>query len=64
MRQLIVTVTPEGDVQIEATGFKGNACEKATAELEKAFGLLKSKTKKPEYYVADTAAQQKMRGGR
>src|SRR5262249_3213824 len=51
MKQIIVEITPEGEVQIDAIGFKGTACEKATAEIEKALGLPATRKKKPEYHA-------------
>lgn len=48
-KQIIIIVKDEGEVEIEAVGFKGNACEKATAALEKAIGVVRSKKHKPEY---------------
>lgn len=50
MKTIIVTIAPTGEIKIETTGFKGNACEKATAEIEKALGLAGQRRKKPEYY--------------
>jgi hypothetical protein len=49
-KHIAITVSPEGEVSIEAVGFKGNACEKATAALEKAMGAIKTRTKKPEFF--------------
>lgn len=57
MRSIVVEISPDGGLKIEAVGFKGNACEKATAALEKAMGLPGKKTKKPEYNVQETLSQ-------
>lgn len=59
-RTIEVTIDPEGIVSVEATGFRGNACEKATKEIEEALGLQKGRKKKPEYFAlnATGAAQQ------
>ena len=54
MRQIIVSVSPEGEVRIDAIGFKGTACEKATQELERALGMATKRTKKPEYRQLNT----------
>lgn len=62
MKTIQVLVSPQGEVQIEATGFKGNACEQATADIEKALGVTGKKIKKPEYY--QTAAHTQNVGGR
>ena len=57
MKQIIIEVSPEGELKIEAVGFKGAACVKATEAFEKALGVVKSKTKKPEYYSQTTNTQ-------
>lgn len=57
MKSIQVTISATGEVEIEALGFKGNACEKATAELEKALGTPGTRKKKPEYYAANTGQQ-------
>jgi hypothetical protein len=49
MKAITIDIDTEGQVTIEATGFKGSACEKATAEIEKALGTVASRKKKPEY---------------
>ena len=38
MSQVIVTITPAGTVKIDAVGFKGGACEKATEQLHVVLG--------------------------
>jgi hypothetical protein len=49
-KSIEVIVQPTGEVKIDAVGFKGADCEKATAFLEKALGQTTSKQKKPEYH--------------
>lgn len=44
-----IVVSPAGEVSIDAVGFKGADCEKATAYLEQALGVVGHKSKKPEY---------------
>jgi len=44
-----IIVSPTGEVSIDAVGFKGADCERATAYLEKALGVQDRKVKKPEY---------------
>lgn len=61
MRKSIeVVVGPDGAIKIDAVGFKGSDCEKATAFLESALGCVKSKERKPEYYKARTQKQQQV----
>ena len=45
-----IVVSPNGDIQIDAVGFKGADCEKATAFLEQALGIVGNRVKKPEYH--------------
>lgn len=55
-----VTIGPDGTVQVEAVGYKGNDCLAATKFIESALGLeTKSKKFKPDYYsnLATTAKQ-------
>jgi len=44
-----VIVSTDGAIKIDAVGFKGADCERATAFLEKALGTVKGRQKKPEY---------------
>jgi hypothetical protein len=37
-KQIQMHVTPEGEITITTSGFKGSECLKATAALEKALG--------------------------
>ena len=50
MKQIIVTIEDNGQVRIDALGFRGNACEKATAVIESALGKADKKGRKPEYF--------------
>ena len=43
-----VVVAPDGTVKIDAIGFTGPDCEKATAFLEKALGRRKARVDKAE----------------
>jgi len=56
MKSIVVNVSESGEITIEAVGFKGNACEKATAALEKAMGTPGTRKKKAEYYQTETHA--------
>lgn len=57
MKQIIIEVSATGELKIEAVGFKGNACEKATRALEEALGKPSNRKKKPEYYQTNTNQQ-------
>ena len=56
-----VIVGTDGGIKIDAVGFRGADCEKATAFLEKALGTVKGKTKKPEYH-SKAQTQQRIGG--
>ena len=45
-----VIVHPDGSLKIDAVGFQGADCEKATRFLELALGKVAGKQKKPDYY--------------
>lgn len=55
-----IVISPEGEVNMEAIGFTGDACEKATRELEEALGQVESRRHKPEFHQrsAQTRTQQ------
>ena len=60
-RTIEIIIGPAGDIKIDAVGFKGPDCEKATAFLELALGTVKEKARKPEYHQGNqTKAQQRI----
>lgn len=65
MAEIIVTVTPAGSVSIDAKGFSGSGCAKATEQLEIVLGGqgAKSKKKKPEFFApAKSGAKNTIKG--
>jgi len=51
MKSIVINFAENGESTIEAIGFKGKACQNKTTEaIEKALGVVKSRTKKPEFY--------------
>ena len=44
-----VIVAPDGSLKIDAVGFQGADCEKATQFLEEALGQTVDRQRKPEY---------------
>ena len=48
-RSIEVIVHTDGSLIIDAVGFKGPACDKATRFLEEALGRIASKQRKPAY---------------
>lgn len=49
-RSIEVILQPDGSLKVDAVGFVGADCEKATAFLEQALGQTTGKQKKPEYH--------------
>jgi len=49
-KSIELTVAPDGRINIEAVGFSGPDCEKATAFLEQVLGETTGKQHKPDYY--------------
>ena len=62
-RTIEVIIGTGGEIQIDAVGFKGPDCEKATQFLEEALGVVGQKIKKPEYHQRSTRASQQSVGG-
>ena len=59
--EIIIGIT--GEIQIDAVGFKGPDCEKATKFLEEALGVVGKKSKKPEYHQQSKTRNQQRIGG-
>jgi hypothetical protein len=57
-----VIIQPDGSLKIDAVGFTGSDCDKATAFLEKALGQATGKSRKPEYFTTARRAQQQRAG--
>ena len=58
-----VVIGPDGSLKIEALGFKGADCERATVFLEKALGRVSGRSKKPEYYHREELRRKQRIGG-
>ena len=58
-----IIIGTRGEIQIDAVGFKGSDCEKATVFLEEALGVVGQKVKKPEYHQQGTRTHQQKLGG-
>lgn len=61
-RTLEITIAPGGAIAIEASGFKGSDCEQATRELEQALGIVRQRTRKPEFYQKAINQNQQTQG--
>lgn len=61
MRTIEIIIDRTGDLEIDAVGFKGADCEKATRFLEQALGNVANRRHKPEYHARTrTAAKQRI----
>lgn len=49
MKTIEVIVQTDGSLKIDAVGFQGADCEKATAFIEQALGQVADRQRKPEY---------------
>ena len=60
-RSIEILIAPDGQLTIEAVGFKGADCDQATKFLETALGLTAAKQRKPEYHQSTRQpAQQRL----
>jgi len=50
MRIIEITVSPTGQIRIEAHGFVGSSCRDATQALERALGQVTGETLTTEFY--------------
>jgi hypothetical protein len=59
MKQVIIDISAAGTVKVEAQGFKGVGCDKATEQIEISLGgeAGKNKKRKPEFFQSPTTAQ-------
>ena len=62
-RTVEIIIAPTGEIQIDAVGFKGPDCEKATKFLEEALGVVGKKVKKPKYHQHSSRTNQQKIGG-
>ncbi len=62
-RKILVRVSPNGDIQVEAEGFQGKGCEAATEAIEQSLGKRTARAHKPEFRQATPVQQQQQLGG-
>jgi hypothetical protein len=62
-RTIEVIISPTGEIKMDAVGFKGADCEKATQFLEEALGVVGKKVRKPEYQQYSRPKNQQKVGG-
>lgn len=51
--EIVVTISPKGEVSLEVDGAKGQSCTALTAELEAVLGNPTNKEYKREFYEQD-----------
>ena len=61
-RSIEVIVNADGSLVVDAIGFKGPDCEKATRFLEEALGRIAAKQRKPAYSERDQMRRQQRVG--
>ncbi len=62
MKTVEIIIQTSGQLTINAAGFSGTDCERATAFLEQALGKLTTKQLKPEFYQRNQRHQQQKVG--
>ena len=48
-KRILVRVSPDGGITVEADGFQGQGCEAATKAIEDALGTARERTRKPDF---------------
>ena len=62
-RRILVKVSPNGEITVEAEGFKGNGCEAATKAIEEALGKPRERTRKPDFWRQSNSHQNQQQIG-
>jgi hypothetical protein len=62
-RRILVSVSPTGEISVEAEGFQGKGCEAATQAIEEALGKRSSRKFKPEHRRSGVSTQQQQQLG-
>lgn len=63
MAEVIITVSPEGEAQVEVDGVCGPGCKDLTRAIEKAIGQTVKDQTKIEYAMAPQPNEQEQRAG-
>ena len=64
MEKIIVTIGPNGEIDIEGKEFKGKTCDAAIDPLAEELGITVNKKRKAEYYQRTSNVKRKRIGGR
>ncbi|MCC7421816.1 MAG: DUF2997 domain-containing protein [Planctomycetaceae bacterium] len=59
MPEVIVDVSPEGEVKVEANGVVGSGCQQLTKAIEQSIGKTTGDQKKPEFHQTAAAVAKK-----
>lgn len=57
-QQIVVDISPAGNVTLDAQGFRGDQCEKATQHIEIVLGGGMQRKRKDDYYKPPLATGQ------
>ena len=57
-----ITIGPEGQFSVEAHGFRGTSCHKATKAFEEALGNIETSRHTAEFYQPETTKNQQKLG--
>ena len=57
MRSIEIVINPKGEVRLQTKGYAGAECRQASAEIEKALGIVQSDQPTAEMYTPCTASQ-------
>ncbi len=49
-RRILVRISTQGDIVVEAEGFQGKGCEAATKAIEEALGKSTGRISKPDFW--------------
>lgn len=56
-KQIVLVIKPDGEITVEAQGFKGRTCKDATRFLEEALGETTEIKYKAEFYQKEVSQQ-------
>ncbi len=59
-KELIIEISPDGNLKIKTEGFKGAECEEELKPIEKALGEVTERVKTSEYYQAPATQKRKI----
>lgn len=62
MKAVEILINTSGQITINATGFSGTECEKATAFLEQVLGEITARQRKPEWHQRNRRTTQQRIG--